>query len=136
PMQTPLRKRVLVYVAHLSLGARSGSRRVRSSGSPSIDAAPTRPPASGPNKTAATSLGRIDIDCSSVRVSPRCATVNPTLIRSAIAAATARATTAQGDSSLKPTATRHTATTAAVRVSANTYAAVRRRGSDVVARAA
>ncbi len=55
-------KRVLVYVAHLRRGARSGSDGARSSGSPSIDAALTTAPASGPNKTAAKSVGNRAID--------------------------------------------------------------------------
>ena len=65
-------RRVLVYVAHLSLGARSGSRREASSGSPSIEAPPTAAAASGPKSTAAKSVGRSEIDCSWVRVNPRC----------------------------------------------------------------
>ena len=87
PVAAPPIKRVLVYVAHLSRGARSGSRCAMSSGSPSIEAAPTTPAASGPNSTAAKSVGRRWIDCSSVDVRPRFATANRTLIRSATAAA-------------------------------------------------
>ena len=70
PIAAPPMNRVLVYVAHLSRGARSGSRRAMSSGSPSIEAAPTTPAASGPNNTAA-NRSEAGIDCSSVDVSPR-----------------------------------------------------------------
>ncbi len=60
-------KRVLVYVAHFSLGARSGPPRVISSGSPSIDADPTTPAANGPKSTAAKTAAIPEIDSSRVR---------------------------------------------------------------------
>src|SRR3970282_601626 len=92
PVAAPPMKRVLVYVAHFRRGARSRRRDV-SSGSPSIDAAPTAAAASGPNRTAATSVGRTEIDNSVFLVSR-------TLLRSATAAAVASASTAAGDSSV------------------------------------
>src|SRR3990172_826996 len=90
-------KRVLVYVAHLSLGARSGLRADTSSGSPSIDTAPTIPADSGPKRTAAKRIGKTEIESSVVRVSL-------TLVRSATAAETPRTTTVMGSLSPYPAA--------------------------------
>src|SRR6188768_713892 len=68
PATAPVMNRVLVYVAHLRRGARSGSDGARSSGSPSIDAALTTAPASGPKSTAANNVGNRAIDNCVVRV--------------------------------------------------------------------
>ena len=92
PVSAPPMKRVEVYVAHFSRGARSESRGATSSGSPSIEAAPTTAAASGPKRTAAMRVGMTEIDCSVVRV-------NRTLDRSATAATSASAMTVAGDSS-------------------------------------
>ena len=95
PLAAPVIKRVLVYVAHFSLGARSGPPRDSNSGSPSIDADPTTPAASGPNRTAANTAGMPEIDNSSVWD-------NRTLTRSVTAPAVASASTVNGASSVYP----------------------------------
>src|SRR5947208_14330597 len=99
PVTTPVRNLELVYAAHLSLGARSRSRRATSSGSPSIDALPTTPPARGPSKTAANSVGSPAI-VSSVDF------VRRTLFRSATAAAAASTRTVTGSSTSYPASMR------------------------------
>ncbi len=89
PVIAPLIKRMLVYVAHLSRGARSGSPRVMRSGSPSIEAAPTTAAANGLINTAATSIGMLEIESSIVLV-------RRTLLLSPTAAARASAAIVSG----------------------------------------
>ena len=109
PVAAPTRNRLLVYVSHLSRGDLLADLRSRSSLSPSSDAAPTSPPASGPNKTAAKSIRTGEIDSSVVSVSR-------TLPRSAIAAAKARIRTIQMLPAGCPVMTRMTAVATAVAV--------------------